>query len=201
LKLQNDDLIRQRDALKQTTIENKKLREALKIHSSLNENFITVQVSHHTHDGYSQTFYTKVPVDHEIDKNSPVLTTKGYLVGRVVGTHQRLFGKRGLQKKMSQIMPISDPASRIPVKIEGTGDRAILKGKGNNPLELTRIENVSKFKVGQRLVTSGEGGFFPPGVPVAEITKITQGGSSIQARPLGKINDLDLDFVLILPTV
>lgn len=186
LKMHNDYLIRQKNSLAQTIVENEKLREALSVQSTITDNILTVQISHHTHDGYSQTFYTKISDYNKVSKNDPILTTKGYLVGRVHHTS-------GPRNKLTRIMPITDPASRVPVKVEKSGEQAVLKGQGQSPMELTHIENLSKFEVGQILVTSGIGGIFPAGLPVAVITQIN---NTVYAVPLGKMEDQE--FVLIL---
>lgn len=192
LKLQNDFLIRQKNSLEQSVVENEKLREALSVQSTITDNMLTVQISHHTHDGYSQTFYAKISDQTSVSKNDVILTTKGFLTGRVVRVYQESMGASN--KNLMRIMPITDPASRVPVKVEESGEQAILSGRGQNPMELTHIENLSQFKVGQKLVTSGIGGIFPAGLPVAQIIKIN---SSIYALPLGKLEDQEFALVLI----
>lgn len=190
LKLQNDNLLRHHQNMHQATLENTKLREALNVQSNVIDDIITVQISHHTYNGYSKSFYTHVSDFESVSKNNPVLTTTGYLVGRIT-----LVGEStSIQKdsKLVQIIPICDPASRVPVKIEGTNDQAILKGNGRQGLELIHVDP-TQLKVGQRVITSGSGGRFPAGIPVAEITQV---GITIHAIPLGHLQDQD--FALIL---
>ncbi len=203
LKIQNDYLIRQRDALKQTMTDNEKLRDALNVQTAISSIIMTVQISHHTHDGYSQTFYTKVTNYDKVTKNDPVLSTKGYLVGRIIVVHQDILNEHRQQSiptykskespRLVRIMPITDPASRIPVKIEETGEQAILAGRGQNSMEVTHLENISRFKPGQKLVTSGIGGIYPAGIPVAEVSKIS---STVHATPLGKMEDQEYALIL-----
>lgn len=188
LKIQNDTLIRQKNALQQSSLENEQLREALNVKAAVTDNILTARITHHTQDGYSQTFYTQISDNQGIKKNCPTLTTKGFLVGRVLDIHPNS------KNYQVRIMPITDPASRIPVKIEESGEEAILRGRGTSKdLELTHIENLSRFKAGQRIVTSGSGGIFPAGIPIAEIIKV---GNNVLAKPSAKLNDQD--FALIL---
>lgn len=192
LKLQNDSLLRHHQNTQRTTIENKKLREALNVQSSVVDDIITVRISHHTYDGYTKIFYSHVSDFESISKHNPVLTTTGYLVGRVtIVGNGNVFSQE--KSKLVQIMPINDPGSRIPVKIEGTNEQAILKGKGQQGLELIHIENTAQLKVGQKLVTSGIGGIFPAEIPVAQISHV---GTTILATPLGGIKDQDFTLIL-----
>lgn len=72
----------------------------------------------------------------------------------------------------SRVMLVSDPNSRVPVKVERTGWTGIAAGSGDVDL-LFLFDPASAtdgLRPGDRLVTSGDGGLFPPGLPVAVIT-------------------------------
>lgn len=192
LKLQNNNLLRQNQNVQQAILENTKLREALKVQSNVLDDILTVRVSHHTYNGYSKTFNAYVSDFEAVSKHNPVLTTTGYLVGRItlIGKSNKLTQDK---TKLVQITPIYDPSSRVPVKIEGTTEQAVLKGNGQQDLELIHVENPAQIKPGQLLVTSGSGGIFPAEIPVAKITHV---GTSIHATPLGNLHDQDFAFIL-----
>lgn len=190
LKLQNDHLLRVQQQTQQAVSENIKLRTALRVQDDVVDDMITVQLSHHTFDGYSKLFYTKVSSLESVVKNDPVLTTTGFLAGRVTSVGRGVGAKN---MKLTCVMPITDPASRIPVKIQGTDHHAILKGKGDGICELIYMENPGQVELDQKLVTSGVGGIFPAEIPVASITHV---GTSILAKPLGQLKDQA--FALIL---
>ena len=93
----------------------------------------------------------------------------------------------------SRAMMITDPSHAIPVQVNRTGMRAIAVGTGdiNNGLELPHIPNNADIIIGDLLVTSGLGGRFPAGYPVAHITKIeldpSQPYSVVMAQPVAQL--------------
>jgi rod shape-determining protein MreC len=71
----------------------------------------------------------------------------------------------------STAMLITDPSHALPVQINRNGLRAVLVGTGEaDRLELSHVPNTADIKIGDLLVTSGLGGRFPPGYPVARVT-------------------------------
>lgn len=184
LKLQNDHLLRRNHEHSQIYQENEKLKSALNVKNIVTEDIVTARITHHIFDGYSATYFIGVTGADDIKKNDPVLTTSGYLIGRIIS----------VGNKNSRFMPITDVSSRVPVQISGTGEHAILVGTGKLEFNLTHIENADSIEVGQELVTSGVGGIFAPGIPVAVVRFIN--GDKVTASPLATCNDLD--FVLVI---
>lgn len=89
----------------------------------------------------------------------PVIAAQG-LIGRTieVGNHS------------VRVLLLTDPASRIPVIIERTGQAGLAIGNNRPVLELRdRVGPEVPLVAGDRLMTSGDGGVFPPGVPVGTI--------------------------------
>jgi rod shape-determining protein MreC len=70
----------------------------------------------------------------------------------------------------ARVLLLADPASRIPVIIERTGQAALAVGTNRPALELRdKVGADLPLRAGDRLVTSGDGGVFPPGIPVGAI--------------------------------
>ncbi len=70
----------------------------------------------------------------------------------------------------ARVLLLTDPASRIPVTILRTGQAALAVGTNRPSLELhDRVGADVPLQAGDRLVTSGDGGVFPPGIPVGTI--------------------------------
>ena len=87
------------------------------------------------------------------------------LVGRISGVGQRT----------SRVVLLTDPSSRIPVTIQPSGDRALLNGD-NTPLPvLDFVEAPDNVRPGDRVVTSGDGGVFPPGLLVGQVVQASDG--------------------------
>lgn len=76
----------------------------------------------------------------------------------------------------ADVLLITDPEHDLPVQIARTGFRTIAVGTGDpNALALPYLPANADVRVGDELVTSGLGGVFPAGYPVARITQIHRG--------------------------
>lgn len=120
----------------------------------------------------------------DVYEHQPVLDAHG-VVGQVIRT----------APKDAQVILISDPSHAIPIQINRTGMRSIAIGSGKiNRLELPYIPNNSDIKVGDLLVTSGLGGNFPPGYPVARVTSATVNPgrpfAEVTAEPTAKLGHI-----------
>ncbi|GGA22422.1 rod shape-determining protein MreC [Neptunicoccus cionae] len=70
----------------------------------------------------------------------------------------------GVGKNSSRVLFLTDSSSRIPVEVTPSGQKAILAGD-NTPLPpLEFIDGVDQVRAGDRVVTTGDGGVFPPGL-------------------------------------
>ncbi len=75
----------------------------------------------------------------------------------------------------SRAMLISDPGHALPVEVNRNGLRTIAKGTGEiDRLDLPFIVNSADIEVGDLLVTSGLGGAFPAGYPVAVVESVVR---------------------------
>lgn len=98
--------------------------------------------------------------DKGIEVGNPVLNERG-LVGRVVG----------VAGGVSRVLLLTDIASRTPVMIDRTNARAILTGDGGPNPKLEYLRGVDPIQQGDRVVTSGDGGVVPRGLPVGAAVK------------------------------
>jgi rod shape-determining protein MreC len=83
----------------------------------------------------------------------------------------------------------------LPVEVNRNGLRTIAVGTGEfDRLDLPFLPNNADVKDGDLLVTSGLGGAFPPGYPVAivdTVTRIPQGPfAEVTARPAARLNQV-----------
>lgn len=92
----------------------------------------------------------------------------------------------------SRVLLITDPDHQIPVRVQRTGQRGILSGMGYDATQLNFIPKNSLIKTGDILESSGLGGVFPAGYPVATITKIESHGDNpyfeIMAKPIAQLH-------------
>lgn len=97
-----------------------------------------------------------------------------------VFTGQAILDAQGIMGQVIQVNPITsrallitDTRSAIPVQIRRTGQRAILAGSGSSHLlYLKHVPETSDIKIGDTIVTSGLGGYFPIAYPAGVIKSI-----------------------------
>jgi rod shape-determining protein MreC len=115
----------------------------------------------------------------------PVRAAEG-LIGRVIESGH--FASR--------VLLVSDGASSVPVRLVRDGTPAIAVGHGDGTIDLKTLEvGKNPFRRGDVLVTSGIGGVFPPGVPVAVVAAIQKDRTI--AKPLA--DPARIDFAMVLP--
>ncbi|AQR61596.1 rod shape-determining protein MreC [Brevundimonas sp. LM2] len=99
-------------------------------------------------------------------------SNKGVQVGNPVINEQGLVGRIvGVTGGVSRMLLLTDVASRTPVLIDRTDARALLTGDGSGNPKLEFIRGVDAVQAGDRVLTSGDGGGFPRGVPIGVVAK------------------------------
>jgi rod shape-determining protein MreC len=97
--------------------------------------------------------------------------TGGGLVGRLTEVGSRA----------GRVLLITDLNSRIPVVVERSHANAVLAGDNSERLRLLYANAPAEtIKIGDRIVTSGEGGVFPPGLPVGIVAAVDGGGPRVE---------------------
>ncbi len=143
--------------------------------------------------------------------NSTTLLRDDVLVGEVIGVspdparHQLLLDKgneaevylgqalidaRGLMGQVvevssttSRVLLITDPTHSVPVQINRNGVRAVAEGAGAlDRLTIHHVAATTDIQPGDLLVTSGLGGRFPIGYPVAVVSAVERNPGEAFAR-------------------
>ncbi|MGH8295856.1 MAG: rod shape-determining protein MreC [Steroidobacteraceae bacterium] len=101
----------------------------------------------------------------------------------------------------AEVILITDPEHALPVQIARTGLRTIAVGAGDaTSLALPYLPANADIRVGDVLVTSGLGGVFPPGYPVARVTEVhkdtVQPLARVRAAPFAHL-ETDREVMLI----
>lgn len=97
----------------------------------------------------------------------PVRTPLG-LVGRVVE----------VGNATARVLLLSDSESVVPVRRASDGVPAFATGRADGSLQLRLISlGINPLKPGDAFVTSGSGGIYWPGTPVAVVTELTRDGA------------------------
>lgn len=129
----------------------------------------------------------------------PAGQTEGIAKGQAaVAASGRSFGLAGRVVNAGQtaarVLLLTDINSRIPVKVRRTGDRAILAGQNNAPLQLAFLPQDAVVQNGDFVVTSGDGGLLPADIPVGVIAR---DNDSVIVRPLADLDRLEHLRVLV----
>ncbi len=119
-----------------------------------------------------------------------VMINKGAEDGAFVG--QPVLDSSGLMgqvtfvgERMSRVLLISDVTHAVPVQVNRNGIRGVLVGRGRlDELELVNVPQTADIQVGDLLVSSGLGGRFPAGYPVAVVSRVEHDPAEPFARVL-----------------
>jgi rod shape-determining protein MreC len=181
--------------LEQAQVENQELRRLLQLRETIPGDTLSAQV---VGKDFTEFFrVTRVVLDRgsrDVRPHMPVVSPDG-----VVGTVVHVEGD-AVDVQLSV-----DGAFGIDVEDERTKARGFVRGTGDPTRYSCKVEMVSsedEIEIGDLLVTSGKGKWFPRGLPVARVTKVVK-------RELGRDQDVDatptvnfsrLDSVLIIVT-
>ena len=130
--------------------------------------------------------------DSNVTEGMPVITDVG-LVGQVMNVNY----------SYSRVLLLTDPSCSIPVIDSRSSVRAISTGTGSPiEIEINNVPRSADIKVGDLLLTSGIGGVYPRGYPVATVTSVgisdSQPFAAIKAKPL--VDTDRMRFVLMFWT-
>ncbi len=135
--------------------ENERLASLLHLKTPEPHGFITARVISDAGNTFARSLLVLAGEGDGVEKGQPVLSGAG-LVGRVIESGN----------KASRILMLTDINSRVPVTIEGLDTRAILAGQNHPYPTLDHLPADHRIETGKRVVTSGHGGLFLPGLPV-----------------------------------
>jgi rod shape-determining protein MreC len=133
-------------------------------------------------DGAFRRSFLIISATHDESKPGSVVISSEGLVGII----------HDMKQTTARVMLITDNKIFIPV-ISESGERMIMSGNGDASLRSVEIcmESSSadiKLAPGDLLTTSGEGGVFPVGIPVAKVTKIDSQERIVYAAPISDLS-------------
>ena len=170
--------------------QNERLKQLLDTQHSLDLNVQLARVINVDLGAYRHRMLVNVGSHDGVKPGQVVIDAHG-VMGQVVEVMPRT----------SLVMLVTDPDHAIPVVVERTGLRTVAYGtRDGDLLSLPNISMAADVHPGDKLLSSGLGGRFPPGFPVGEIRSVEPAASGMflegRARPSA---DLDRsDNVLLL---
>ncbi len=183
LRKQIADLRQWRDAAIALQNTNDRYKAILGLRTEPPIPMVTARVVLDSRGPFANTRLADVGSDKGVRVGNPVMSDRG-LVGRVVG----------VTRGASRILLLTDVASRTPVLANRTDARAILLGDGGSNPRLAYLRGQNPVQEGDRILTSGDGGVFPRGLPVGAAAKGLDGNWRVRLD-----SDLTaIDYVRIL---
>ncbi len=169
LRKERDRLLQWEAAGRRLEAENQALQRLLNFIPHEARGFISARVIADTGGAFAHSLVLNAGADDEVRRGQAVVSGDG-LVGRVVGVGAR----------SSRILLLTDLNSRIPVVTEQSRVRAVLAGNNTSRPVLDHLLPNDMVTVGERVVTSGHGGVFPPGLPVGIIVLVSDSSAVVQ---------------------
>lgn len=126
---------------------------------------------------------------HLIPADTPAVSSSG-LVGRVARSNRRSYW----------IETVTHPAAAVAVSTENGAVQALVTGTGSHELAVEYVSRTATLLRGELLVTSGADGVYPPGIPVATVSRIRESDAAfleVTATPAVDLDDVRV--VLLLP--
>jgi rod shape-determining protein MreC len=163
-------------------VENRRLRQLLNATSTLDDRYLAAELIGVSSDPFSHQVILNRGLRDGVFVGQPVIDAFG-LIGQVVR----------VDAISSRVILITDVNHSVPVQVNRNGVRSIISGIGDvHKLKLLFVPDTADIVVGDLLVTSGLGGRFPPGFPVAEVTQIERSSGAqfmqVDVRPIAELD-------------
>jgi len=160
--------------VEQLTLENTRLRALLDLRERLNTPALAAQVLYDAGDPFTRKVIVDKGALAAVQAGSPVLDEAG-----ILGQVTRVY------PLVSEVTLVTDRNQAIPVLNARTGVRGLAFGDAasrSGSLELRFMDAHVDMQAGDLLTTSGVDGVYPPGLPVARVTRIERRADSAFAR-------------------
>jgi len=179
LREENSRLLAWQTAARRLENENDRLRELAQFKDGPEASFITARVVGDSLSAYVRGALLDVGRAAGVTPGQAVVTGEG-LAGRIAEVGQN----------SARVLFVTDVSSHLPVMVERTREKAILAGDNSGQMRLMLVQGVQGVQRGDRIITSGNGGSFPVGIPVGEVV---QGGKegSVRVRPFTDFSRLE----------
>ncbi len=172
-----------RERARQLEEENAQLRALNNVRLAPRTTFVTGDVITDSGGPFLQSALVNVGAEDGVRDGSAAVDGNG-VVGRVVGVGQQA----------ARILLLTDFSSRVPVVVLPSGSRGILTGDGTPSPVLQFLDADDEVKPGDTIETTGDGGVFPPNLPVGRLVATgNQRWRAVLAADYGR-----LEFVRLL---
>ena len=183
LRDENARLVQWVQEARRLGVENATLRAQLEYVPDKRSQFVTARVVADTGGAYFHSLLLNAGARQFIRRGQAVIW-QGGLIGRIAEVGER----------SSRVLLMTDINSRIPAVVESTGDRAIVRGDNSSRPVLQFLPDNSPVSPGDRIVTSGHGGVYPPGLAVGTVAQASE--TIISVQPFVSVSQLNQAVIL-----
>lgn len=169
LTQENVRLAQQLISLSQVAVENERLKDLLGFVDDVNYSYVSARVVGDVSGPFIRSILINAGQSGHVRKGQAVVGENG-LVGRIIEVGEQ----------SSRILLITDINSRIPVITSISRERSILAGNNTGNPDLIYLHEDNQVKEGEVVVTSGDGGLFPPDLLVGKVRVASDGSFSVQ---------------------
>lgn len=169
LHAENARLLEWESTARKLAAENRVLSDLLNRVPDAKTSFVTARVVRDAGGAFARSLVLAAGSRDGIAKGQAVVSGFG-LVGRIHDVGYR----------SSRVLLITDLNSRIPVLVENSRVRAIMAGNNEDQGRLIHLPAEASVNPGERIVTSGHAGAFPPGIPVGVVSAVSEAGILVQ---------------------
>ncbi len=159
--------------------ENKSLRDLLNVKIEPEYKAITARILSDSQSSFAKSMLISAGQKDGVQKGQAVMAGNG-LIGRIIE----------VEKTTSRVLLITDLNSRIPVLIEDTRQHAIMAGDNQDNTYLRHLPADSAIKEGARVITSGQGGLLPYGLPIGKIIHSQSAGYNVGVAPFAQFDSI-----------
>jgi rod shape-determining protein MreC len=178
LRDENARLLQWQQAALNLRSENNRLKSLLNLAPEASASFVTGKVIANSGGTFVRSTLVNAGHIDGVVRGQAAITGEG-LAGRVTEVGERA----------SRVLLLTDLNSRVPVVVDGSRERAVLAGDNSDQPRLLYLGQKPSVRVGDRIVTSGHGGIFPPGLPVGVVASLDNG--IVRVEPFVELSRLD----------
>src|SRR5216683_2947379 len=178
LRRDNARLLQWQTVAQSLTVENTRLRELLNLAPDPAVSFVSTRVIANSGGSFVRSVLVDAGSREGLARGQAAMTGAG-LAGRVTEVGERA----------ARVLLLTDRNSHVPVAFDGSRERAVLAGDNSDRPQLLYLPDQSAVKIGDRIVSSGDGGVFPPGLPIGIVAANEDG--VLRVEPYAELSRLD----------
>lgn len=189
LRRQNKELRRRLAALEEARLENERLREVVRFGRAQKLRSRVARVIGRPATSWERSIFLDLGSADGVRAGMPVIASDG-LLGQVIDASSR----------SARVLLIGDQSSGVAALVQSTRVAGVVRGTVGGELRMEYVDRKKTPKVGDLVVTSGLGGIYPKGIPVGEVTEVSEDRSGLypEVRLVSRVALARVEEVLVL---